>query len=219
MRGHRDELPAGGVVGSLVRILVACEFSGTVRDAFNKRGHYAVSCDLLPSDNGGPHFQGDVLDILGWGWDLMVAHPPCTYLSVSGQRWCSGDSAEAAERRVKREQAVEFFRKMLDAPVPRIAVENPVSIASSRIRKPDQTFHPHHFGHPSEKRTCLWLKNLPKLRHTSVVEPEYHVSGTGRRWSKWFWDTSMMPVSIRGHERSKTFQGIADAMAEQWGVL
>ncbi len=202
-----------------LRVLVACEFSGTVRDAFIKRGHYAVSGDLLPSDNGGPHFQGDVLDILGWGWDLMVAHPPCTYLSVSGQRWCSGDSAEAVVRRVKREQAVEFFRKMLEAPVPRIAVENPVSIASSRIRKPDQTFHPHHFGHPSEKRTCLWLKNLPKLRHTNVVKPEYHVSGTGRRWSKWFWDTSMMPVSIRGHERSKTFQGIADAMAEQWGGL
>lgn len=200
-----------------MRVLVACEFSGTVRDAFIKRGHYAVSCDLLPSDNGGPHFQGDVLDILGWGWDLMVAHPPCTYLSVSGQRWCSGDSSEAVDRRAKREQAVEFFRKLLDAPVPRIAVENPVSIASSRVRRPDQTFHPYHFGHPAEKRTCLWLKNLPKLRYTNVVEPEYHVSGTGRRWGKWFWDTSMIPVSVRGHERSKTFQGIADAMAEQWG--
>ena len=202
-----------------MRVLVACEFSGIVRDAFRARGHDAWSCDILPTERPGPHIQGDVLAILGDGWDLMVAHPPCTYLSVSGARWCSGDSARAVDRRVRRGQALDFVRALLDAPIPRIALENPVSIISSQIRKPSQTFHPCDFGHTVEKRTCLWLKNLPKLVPTNRVQPEYVTSGTGRRWSKWFWDTSMIPYRDRGHARSITFQGVADAMADQWGNL
>ena len=204
-----------------VRVLVACEFSGVVRDAFREQGHDAWSCDLLPTESLGRHIQGDALNaITDLGpWDLLIAHPPCTYLSISGARWCVGDTPKAEARREKREDAVAFFRAMLDAPIPRIAVENPVSIISRRIRKPDQTFHPYHFGEPSAKRTCLWLKGLPKLTPTNIVTPEYHTSGTGRVWSKWFWDTSMIPPAQRGHARSRTFQGIANAMATQWGTL
>ena len=183
-----------------MRILVACEFSGTVRDAFIKRGHYAVSCDLLPSDNGGPHFQGDVLDILGWGWDLMVAHPPCTHLAVSGARWFKDKVREQSE-------ALDFVRALMAAPIPRWCIENPVSVISTKIRKPDQTIQPWMFGHGETKATCLWLKNLPSLRPTNVVE------GREARVHR------LPPTPDRWKLRSKTFQGIADAMAEQWGAL
>lgn len=183
-----------------MRVLVACEFSGTVRDAFIKRGHYAVSCDLLPSDKGGPHFQGDVLDILGWGWDLMVAHPPCTHLAVSGARWFKDKAREQMA-------AMDFVRALMDAPIQRWCIENPVSVISTKIRRPDQTIQPWMFGHGETKATCLWLRNLPLLSPTCIV--------TGRESRV----HRLPPSPDRWKKRSITFQGIADAMAEQWGVL
>lgn len=185
-------------MGVDMRVLVACEYSGAVRDAFRAHGHDAVSCDLLPTDAPGPHYQGDVRDVLGDGWDLMVAHPPCTHLAVSGARWFKHKQAEQA-------QALEFVRLLLDAPIPRIALENPVSIISSRIRKPDQVIQPWQYGHGETKATCLWLKNLPLLRPTDVVE------GREARIHR------MPPSPDRWKLRSATFPGIAAAMADQWG--
>jgi site-specific DNA-cytosine methylase len=180
-----------------VRVLVACEYSGRVRDAFLARGHDALSCDLLPTEVAGPHYQGDVMDIIGDGWDLLVSHPPCTHLAVSGARWFK-------DKRAEQEEALEFVRRLLDAPIPRIALENPVSIISSRIRKPDQTIQPWQFGHGETKATCLWLKNLPPLKPTKVVE------GREARVHR------MPPGPDRWKERSRTFEGIARAMAAQW---
>jgi site-specific DNA-cytosine methylase len=171
-----------------------------VRDAFIRAGHDAMSCDLLPTDVDGPHYQGDVRDVLADGWDLMVAHPPCTHLAVSGARWFHLKQREQAE-------ALEFVRLLLDAPVERIALENPVSIISSKIRKPDQIIQPWMFGHGETKATCLWLKNLPVLQPSNIVE------GRDNRIHR------MPPSPTRWKERSKTYQGIADAMANQWGKL
>ena len=185
-----------------MRVLVACEYSGVVRDAFAMRGHHAVSCDLLPSE-GDPnlgHYEGDVRDLLHHSWDLMICHPPCTHLAVSGARWFKDKQAEQAE-------ALDFVRLLLEAPIPRIALENPVSIISSRIRKPDQIIQPWQFGHGETKATCLWLKNLPKLVPTNIVE------GREARVHK------MAPGPDRWKERSRTYAGIAEAMAEQWGGL
>lgn len=181
-----------------MRVLVACEYSGRVRDAFIRRGHDALSCDLLPTDVPGPHYQGDVRDVLGDGWDLMVAHPPCTHLAVSGARWFKEKQAEQAE-------ALEFVRLLLDAPIQRIALENPVSIISSRIRKPDQIIQPWQFGHGETKATCLWLKNLPALWPTCIVP------GREARVHK------MPPGPDRWKKRSETYPGIAEAMSAQWG--
>ena len=181
-----------------MRVLVACEYSGVVRNAFIDKGHDAMSCDLLPSETPGPHYQGPVQDILGDGWDLMIAHPPCTHLAVSGARWFAGKQAEQAE-------ALAFVRLLLAAPIPRIALENPVSVISSRIRKPDQVIQPWQFGHGETKATCLWLKNLPKLVPTDIVE------GREARIHK------MPPSADRWKIRSRTFPGIAAAMANQWG--
>lgn len=181
-----------------MRVLVACEYSGRVRDAFIKRGHEAVSCDLLPTESEGPHYQGDVFDIIGDGWDLMVCHPPCTHLAVSGSRWFKAKATE-------QEQALLFVRNLLEAPIPRIALENPVSIISSRIGKPSQVIHPWQFGHGETKATCLWLKNLPPLIPTNIVD------GREARIHK------MPPSPDRWKERSRTYLGIAEAMAEQWG--
>ena len=181
-----------------MKVLVACEYSGTVRDAFIARGHEALSCDLLPSEKPGPHYQGDVFDIIDQGWDLMIAHPPCTHLAVSGARWFKDKQDEQAE-------ALSFVRRLLDAPVPRIALENPISIISTRIRKPDQIIQPWQFGHGETKATCLWLKGLAPLRHTDVV------SGRSHRIHK------MSPGPDRWKERSRTYTGIAAAMADQWG--
>jgi len=183
-----------------MRVLVACEYSGAVRDAFIARGHAAVSCDLLPTDVPGPHYQGDVRDVLGDGWDLRVAHPPCTHLAVSGARWFKDKQVEQAE-------ALDFVRLLLAAPIPRIALENPVSIISSRIRKPDQVIQPWQFGHGETKATCLWLKNLQKLAPTNIVD------GREARVHR------MAPSPTRWKERSKTYAGIAAAMADQWGGL
>lgn len=181
-----------------MRVLVACEFSGIVRDAFIERGHEAMSCDLLPSERAGPHYQGDVRDLDLSGYDLLVAHPPCTYLAVSGARWFS-------QRQAEQQEALDFVRYLLDAPVPRIAVENPKSIISSRIRRPDQCIQPWQYGHGETKLICLWTKNLPLLRPTHVVEgrtPRVYMMGESK---------------ARARERSRFYEGIARAMAEQWG--
>lgn len=181
-----------------MKVLVACEFSGTVRDAFAARGHDAWSCDILPTDKPGQHLQCDVREVLDRKWDIMIAHPPCTHLAVSGARWFKDKQPEQAE-------ALDFVRTLLDAPIERIALENPVSIISSRIRKPDQTIQPWQFGHGEVKRTCLWLKNLPLLKPTDEVV------GREARVHK------MPPSPDRWKKRSITYQGIANAMAEQWG--
>ena len=183
-----------------MRILIACEFSGTVRDAFAAHGHDAWSCDILPSETRGNHYQGDVCDILDAGWDMMICHPPCTHLAVSGARHFAAKQADG-----RQQAALDFVRMLLEAPIPRIALENPISIISSRIRKPDQIIHPWQFGHGETKATCLWLKGLPKLKPTNVVE------GREQRVHK------MPPGPNRWKERSRTFEGIAAAMADHWG--
>lgn len=181
-----------------MRVLIACEFSGVVRDAFASRGHDAWSCDLLPSETAGNHIQGNVLAVLQDGWDLLIAHPPCTHLAVSGARWFKSKGT-ALQR-----DSLEFFLSCLNAPIPQICVENPVSIAATHIAPPHQIIQPWQFGHPEQKTTCLWLKNLPRLIPTCVV--------SGREQRIW----KMPPSKDRGKERSRTYSGIADAMASQW---
>lgn len=180
-----------------MRVLVACEFSGRVRDAFLKKGHDAWSCDLLPTDQGSNHIQGDVLKILHWHWDLMIAFPPCTFLAVSGARWFK-------ERESEQRDAIRFFLNLVDAPIPQIAIENPIGIMSTRYRKPDQIIQPWQFGHGETKATCLWLKDLPLLQSSNIVEGR-----EGRVWKE-------PPSPLRWKRRSLTYQGIADAMADQW---
>ena len=182
-----------------MRVLVACEYSGRVRDAFASKGHDAWSCDLLETERPGQHYQGDVRDMLAQEWDLMICHPPCTHLAVSGSRWFKDKVTEQAE-------ALEFVRMLMDAPIPKIAIENPVSVISSRIRKPDQIIQPWQFGHGETKATCLWLKGLPKLTPTNVVE------GREARVHR------MPPGPDRWKERSRTYSGVAEAMAAQWGL-
>lgn len=180
-----------------MRVLVACEFSGRVRDAFAKRGHYALSCDLLPSETLGEHHQGDICEVLGWQWDLMIAHPPCTHLAVSGSRWFK-------EKKREQTEALDFVRLLMNAPIKRICVENPISIISTRIRKPDQIIQPWMFGHPETKATCLWLKGLPLLTPTNIV------SGREAKVHR------MPPSPDRWKNRSRTYTGVAEAMAAQW---
>ena len=191
-----------------MKVLIACEYSGAVRDAFIAQGHDAISCDLLPTDAPGPHYQGDVRDIIEDGFDLMVAHPPCTHLAVSGARWFKDKQVEQAE-------ALDFVRLLLSAPIDKIALENPISIISSRIRKPNQIIQPWQFGHPESKSTCLWLKNLPKLIPTDILQ----LPASGR-WSNQTpsGQNKLGPSPDRWKERSKTYQGIAEAMAQQWGA-
>ena len=179
-------------------VLVACEFSSIVRDAFRRRGHAALSCDLEPAEVDGPHYQGDVRDIIHDGWDMMIAHPPCTYLASSGRRWWRG-------REDEQEQAIDFVRFLLSAPISRIALENPIGRISTAIRKPDQIVQPWWFGHPETKATCLWLKNLPCLVPANVVEG--NIERIHRMPASWH----------RSKDRSRTYSGVAEAMAEQWG--
>lgn len=195
-----------------LRVLVACEFSGVVRDAFLARGHAAVSCDLLPSERPGPHRQGDVRDFLAEPWDLMIAHPPCTYLCTSGLHW----NKRRPERQALTEDALAFVRLLLAAPVLRIALENPVGCISTRIRKPDQILQPWQFGHPESKATCLWLKNLPPLRPTNVLS----LPPSGR-WANQTDDgQNCIPERRdRWKDRSRTYLHLAEAMADQWGAL
>lgn len=193
-----------------MKVLIACEFSGVVRDAFLKRGHDAMSCDLRESDTPGPHYQGDVFDVLAhkgcehaagiYRWDLLIAHPPCTHLSVSGARWFPAKQADG-----RQQSAIAFFMSLANACVKRICIENPICIMSSLYRKPDQIIQPWQFGHGETKATCLWLKGLPKLQPTNIVE--------GREQRIW----KMPPGPDRERERSRSYQGIADAMANQWG--
>lgn len=184
------------------RVLVACEFSGTVRDAFIAKGFDAVSCDIRPTESPGPHIQSDVLEVLNDGWDLMIAHPPCTHLAVSGARWF-----EAKRKDGRQQAAIDFFMQLAEAPIKRICIENPVSIMATVWRKPDQCVQPWQFGHGETKRTCLWLKNLPLLKPTKIIE--------GREARVW----KMPPRPEREKERSRFFSGIAEAMADQWGTL
>jgi hypothetical protein len=181
-----------------MRVLVACEFSGLVRDAFLAIGHDACSCDLEPSERPGPHYQGDVRSILYAGWDLMIAFPPCTYLCNSGARWWY-------RRQEEQKQALDFVAQLLNAPIHRIALENPEGKISTAIRRPDQIIHPWQYGHEEEKRTCLWLKGLPHLQPTEVV-----VKREQRVWR-------MGQSKSRSKNRSRTYSGIAFAMAQQWG--
>lgn len=184
-----------------MRVLIACEYSGRVRDAFLANGHDAISCDLLPTDAPGPHYQGDVFDIINDGFDLMIAHPPCTHLAVSGARHFAAKKASGVQ-----DEALDFVRRLLDAPIEKIALENPISIISSRIRKPSQIIQPWQFGHGETKATCLWLKNLPLLVPTNIVE------GRSDRIHK------MPPSPDRWKLRSTTYMGVAQAFADQWGA-
>jgi site-specific DNA-cytosine methylase len=182
-----------------MKILVACEFSGIVRDAFAARGHEVWSCDLLPSETPGNHYQCDVQDILYEKWDMMIAHPPCTHLAVSGARWFKDKVNEQIG-------SLNFVRQLLESPIPKIALENPISIISTKIRKPTQIIQPWMFGHGETKATCLWLKGLPRLKPTNIV--------SGREQRIW----KLPPSPDRWKERSRTFTGIASAMADQWGT-
>ena len=181
-----------------MKVLVACEFSGIVRDEFSKMGHHAVSCDLLDSERPGRHHKGDVRDLLDDDWDLLIAHPPCTHLAVSGARWFK-------DKQQEQKQALSFVRELMYCKIPKIAIENPVSVISTKIQKPDQIIQPWQFGHGETKTTCLWLKNLPRLVPTNVVD------GREARIHK------LPPSKDRWKIRSRTFEGIAKAMADQWG--
>jgi hypothetical protein len=181
-----------------MKVIVACEFSGRVRDAFIAEGHAAVSCDLLPSERSGPHYQGDIRNMDLSEYELMIAHPPCTHLAVSGARWFK-------DKQKEQDEALEFVAWLLNAPVPRIALENPISVISSRIRRPNQIVQPWMFGHGETKATCFWLKNLPELKPTNIVSGR-----EGRVWRE-------APSPWRWKKRSRTLMGIAQAMATQWG--
>lgn len=180
-----------------MRVLVACEFSGIVREAFKRHGHDAWSCDLLPTEIPGNHIQDDVLKHLNDGWDLMIAHPPCTHIAVSGARWFKG-------KEIEQEQAISFVIELFSAPIDQIGLENPIGVLSTKWRKPDQIIQPYQFGHPETKATCLWLKNLPELKPTRQVLPMFHSVH------------KEPPSPERWKNRSRTFKGIAEAMAEQW---
>lgn len=186
------------------KVLIACEYSGRVRDAFAAAGFDAWSCDLLPTERPGQHYQGSITDIIGNGWDLMIAHPPCTDLAVSGARHFAAKIADGRQQR-----ALDFVRLLMEAPIERIAIENPISVISSKIRKPDQIIQPWQFGHGETKATCFWLKNLPLLKPTNIVE--------GRDQNIWLCKGRQKGEPVWKF-RSRTFQGIADAMAEQWGA-
>lgn len=206
-----------------MKILIACEESQVVCKAFREKEHEAFSCDLLPCSGGHPewHIQGDVLEQLDRDWDLIIAHPPCTYLTVTGNRWFNveryGD--KAIQRAKDREDAVEFFMKLANAKCDKIVIENPIGIMSTRWRKPDQIIQPYQFGHPEAKKTALWLKGLPQLNHTKLVEPEYIEYKSGKRMAKWYAEAWHLPKEERTKLRSKTFEGIAEAMAAQWSNL
>jgi hypothetical protein len=201
-----------------VRVLVACEFSGTVREAFKKRGHYAMSCDLLETEQPGEHYQGDVFDVINDGWDLMIAFPPCTHLAVSGAKHFVEKIKDG-----RQQEGIDFFMKIINANIPRIAVENPVGVMSRIYKKPNQIIQPYEYGHEAQKTTCLWLKNLPTLMPTKIVgKGEFYTSKKGKKLPTWSHDVAINGKKIAyGSDeikkiRSKTFQGIADAMADQW---
>lgn len=214
-----------------MKVLVACEYSGRVRDAFIRRGHEAMSCDLLPSDSPGPHYQGDVFDLHLSEFDLMIAHPPCTYLTCSGE-WAYKDEQTkkikpgtliGAVRREAREQAIKFVLSLASVPIPKIAIENPIGVLSSRWRDPDQFIQPYEYGNDASKKTCFWLKGLPRLQSVGFYPPRLVLSKDGRSYvMRWGNQTDSgqnkePPGPDRWKIRSTTWMGWADAMAEQWG--
>lgn len=202
-----------------MRVLIACEESQVVTKAFRELGHEAYSCDTEPCSGGHPewHIQDDVLKHLNDGWDLMIAHPPCTFLTVTGNKWMKPEYRDRfPDRPRQREEAVQFFMDLYNADIPRIAIENPVGIMSTRFRKPDQYIHPYYFGDPHSKKTGLWLKNLPLLKPTKMVEPQMYTYKDGRKDPIWHVETMKLPPKERARARSKTFPGFANAMAEQW---
>lgn len=209
-----------------MRILVACEESQAITKEFRKLGHEAYSCDLLPCSGGHPewHYQQDVFEVINKGWDMMIAHPPCTFLAVSGARWLyNKDGSKNIERWKNQEKALEFVQKLMDAPIDKIAIENPVSVISSQIRKPDQIVHPWMFGDKASKSTCFWLKNLPLLEPTNIVEKGEFIEfiskkGVKKKQPKWYFDAlkNAKTPAERRTLRSKTFKGMAEAIANQW---
>ena len=209
-----------------MRVLVACEESQAITKELRALGHEAYSCDLLPCSGGHPewHYQQDVFEVVELGWDMMIAHPPCTFLAVSGARWMYNKDGSVNEERLRNQnEALAFVQRLMDAPIERIAIENPISVISSQIRKPDQIVHPYHFGDKASKSTCLWLKNLPKLEHTDVVEKGEFLEftskkGVKKRQALWYYQAlrDAKTPSERRTLRSKTFKGMAAAMAEQW---
>ena len=199
-----------------MKVLIACEYSGVVRDEFIKLGHDAMSCDLLPTDAPGPHYQGDVFDIINEGWDMMIAFPPCTHLALSGAAWF-----EQKRQDGRQEEGLQFVRDLMNAPIKKIAIENPMGIISTQIKKHDQVIQPYYFGDPFQKSTCLWLKGLQPLKRTNVVHcgefKEWIDKKTGKkkRQPLWFFE-ALSKGDLRWKIRSQTFPGIAKAMAEQW---
>lgn len=207
-----------------MRVLIACEFSGIVRDAFRAKGHDAWSCDLLPTERPGPHYQGNVLCderllyVLYKKWDLMIAHPPCNFLTVAANKYMKPEYSDRfPTRHQDRDKAADFFMSLANAPIERICIENPVGVMSSLWRKPDQIIQPYEFGHPDRKRTCLWLKNLPPLMATCIVTPHIRINRNGQTASVHHDKTLGLPPNERWKARSRTYQGIANAMADQWG--
>jgi site-specific DNA-cytosine methylase len=199
-----------------MKILIACEESGKVRDAFRSMGHEAISCDILPTRSHPEwHIQGDVLPLLKKRWDMVIAFPPCTHLAVSGAAWFE------EKRKDGRQQAgIDFFMACVDVNAPRVCIENPVGIMSTIYRKPDQIVQPYEFGHPQSKKTCFWVKGLPPLKPTKLVKREkFYTAPSGKRYGQFWKDTFSLPAAERAKIRSETFQGIADAMAAQWGIL
>ena len=209
-----------------MKILVACEESQAVTKELRKLGHEAFSCDLLPCSGGHPewHFKQDVFEVIKQGWDMMIAHPPCTFLAVSGARWLyNKDGSRNIERYKNQAEALDFVQKLMDAPINKIAIENPISVISSNIRKPDQIIQPYMFGDKAQKSTCLWLKNLPKLEPTDIVDKGEFIEfiskkGVKKKQPKWYFDAlkDAKTPAERRTLRSKTFKGIAEAMATQW---
>ncbi|RLB94065.1 MAG: DNA cytosine methyltransferase [Deltaproteobacteria bacterium] len=183
-----------------MRVLIACEFSGIVRDAFTKKGHDVISCDFLPTEIPGPHYQGDIFDIINDQWDLMVAFPPCTHLAVSGARWFAEKQKDG-----RQQEGIDFFISLTQSHIDKIAIENPVGIMSTYYKKPDQIIQPYEFGDPFQKKTCLWLKGLVKLKPTNIVKEREQ-----KCWKE-------PPGPERWKNRSRTYKGIAEAMAVVWG--
>jgi hypothetical protein len=213
----------------MLNVLVACEYSGTVRDAFIKLGHKAISCDLLDTDVPGPHYKGSVFDIINDGWDMMIAHPPCTYIASSGSRWFYHPDDKYLNvkdrrphprypnREKDREDAIDFFLKLYNSNIPMIAIENPIGVMSTVFRKPDQIIQPYQYGDTATKTTCLWLKNLPQLKPTNVVDRGERVYfDSGKSHPKWYADALKLDKQERMKARSKTFSGIANAIAKQY---
>jgi hypothetical protein len=204
-----------------MKILVACEESQTICKSFRELGFESYSNDIIDCSGGHPewHLKMDVFEaIKTTKWDCMIAHPPCTYLTTTGNKWFKPEYKDKfPDRHQQREDAIKFFLEIYNSDIPFIAVENPAGIMSSRFRKPDQYVHPYHFGDPHSKRTGLWLKELPKLIPTKIVEPQFHIYKDGRRDPIWHMETLKLPPEERSRVRSKTFQGMADAIAEQWG--